>query len=123
MYSESLNAILETGYEQKEFDAEYVSFWDYGEDSDHGVQTQIYILHLFDPHNIPPRHTVKHRKSRNKAGAWRSVLFTEQTFKADFSYWNINDSDFEYQSTGQPAARNTKRNIVIYPAPTQLQTS
>ena len=92
VYSEGLNAVLETDCGEKEIHAEYISFWD-----EDGIEdTPLYILHLFDPHVIPPTHTVKHRKRKNKTGAWRSVLFSEQSFKADFSYWEIDDNDYEY---------------------------
>lgn len=111
VYSESLNAVLETDYEQKEFDAEYVSFWGDDLPDDLPEDTNLYILHLFDPHIIPPPHTGKHRKSRNKAGAWCSVLFTEQTFQADFSYWNITDSDFEYCSENVNNLKYSTMNI------------
>lgn len=94
VYSEGLNAALKTDCGEKEIHAEYVSFWD--EDETEGDIPPLYILHLFDPHVIPPRRTLKHRRRKNKTGAWRSVLFSEQTFKADFSYWEIDDGSCDY---------------------------
>ena len=92
VYSETMYCELN----EKEFEGEYIGIWpDDGE-----VNTAIFIVHLFDPNIIPPPSSVKHRKSKNKTGSWRSFLFTKENFDAYFEIADSSSVDQDFEKMG-----------------------
>ena len=77
IYSEVISVVSD----EKELDADMIQI--YNEDGD--IDTDFYIVHLFDPTLIPSKNKRKRRKSKNKRGDWCYILFSKENFDAEIN--------------------------------------
>ena len=77
IYSEEISVVSD----EKELDADMIQI--YNEDGD--IDTDFYIVHLFDPNLLPSKNKRKNRKSKNKMGDWCYILFSSENFDAEIN--------------------------------------